>query len=143
MTDPTPAQVEPAEAPQEGAGSAQEKHLDTENIRRTVARRAVQGAAVLAIARPIRVAVNVAGLAVLARILTPYEFGLFGMVAIVMRFMDTFRELGFGTAVIQRDDVTQAQMSGLFWLNAAVASGLGIVLAIASPLVARFYGEPA
>ncbi len=129
MTDPTPAAV-PA------------KHLDTENVRRSVARKAVQGAAVLAIARPIRVAVNVAGLAVLARILTPYEFGLFGMVAIVMRFMDTFRELGFGTAVIQRDDVTNAQMSGLFWMNAAVATGLGLALGLASPLVARFYGEP-
>ena len=78
----------------------------------------------------------------LARLLTPAQFGIFAMVAVVNRFLEVFRDMGFGTAVIQRENVSEEELSGLFWLNALVSVVLSGSVALAAPLIAGFYDEP-
>ena len=78
----------------------------------------------------------------LARLLTPAQFGIVAMVAPLVGLVQLFAELGLTQAVIQRPSLTHRELSGLFWINGAVSLGLAALLAAASPLVAAFYGEP-
>ena len=78
----------------------------------------------------------------LARLLTPHDYGLAGMVLVVSALVAVFADLAFGAALIQRRTLSEADRSTVFWTS--VGMGLLFTLAgvAASPLVADFYGEP-
>ncbi len=80
--------------------------------------------------------------AVLARLLTPADFGIVAMVTAVTAFAGLFRDLGLSTASIQKRDLTHGQQCNLFWINVGVGATLSLLTAAASPLVAWFYGQP-
>ena len=82
------------------------------------------------------------GTVVLARILTPEDYGLIGMVAVVTGFIAVFKDLGLSAATIQRSEVNNEQVSTLFWLNVVLSVGIMMVTLAVSPVVAWFYGEP-
>ncbi|MCA9257385.1 MAG: oligosaccharide flippase family protein, partial [Phycisphaerales bacterium] len=88
-----------------------------------------------------RFLIGTAGTAVLARILTPGDFGLLAMIAAFTRFLTLFKDLGLSTATIQRKDISHEQVNSLFWINAAIGLGIAILTVAAAPLVARFYGR--
>jgi len=81
-------------------------------------------------------------LVILARLLSPKDFGLVAMVTAVIGVLNLFKDFGLSTATVQRTSVTDEQISTLFWVNMLV----GVILAIASvavaPGVAAFYHEP-
>jgi PST family polysaccharide transporter len=79
---------------------------------------------------------------VLARLLTPQDYGLIGMVAVVTGFVAMFKDLGLSAATVQREEINAEQISTLFWINLALSVAVMIVTAALSPLVAWFYGEP-
>ncbi|HPT99091.1 MAG TPA: oligosaccharide flippase family protein, partial [Armatimonadota bacterium] len=79
---------------------------------------------------------------VLARLLAPSDFGLLAMVTAVTGFAAIFRDMGLSMSTVQRQTITHAQVSTLFWINVAVGCGLALVLSAAAPLVAKFYGRP-
>jgi O-antigen/teichoic acid export membrane protein len=86
-----------------------------------------------------RVAVAV----VLARLLTPHEYGLAGMALVFSSLVLVFSDLALGAAVIQRRSLSQADLSTVFWTSVgagAVCTAVGF--ALAGPLAA-FYGQPA
>jgi PST family polysaccharide transporter len=79
---------------------------------------------------------------VLARLLTPQDYGLVGMAGLAIGLMAIFRELGTAAAIIQRKELSQEFLSTIFWAN-LILSMLAFVLAIAtSPLVALFFHQP-
>ncbi len=79
---------------------------------------------------------------ILARLLTPHEFGLVGLVMVFIGFAGLFSELGFGAALIQRKEIDERHWSSVFWVNIAAGFALtGLFMAIA-PLVGQFYDEP-
>jgi O-antigen/teichoic acid export membrane protein len=78
----------------------------------------------------------------LARLLTPPEFGLVAMVVVFSGFAGLFSDLGFGPALVQRQEIEERHYCSVFWLNVAFGIVLGVVLASASPLIAKFYREP-
>ncbi len=80
---------------------------------------------------------------VLARLLAPSQFGLIGMVLALTALADTLKDLGLGSAVVQRRGLRQDQVSALFWVNCGIGLLLTGVVAASAPLVAAFYGEPA
>jgi lipopolysaccharide exporter len=81
-------------------------------------------------------------LAVLARLLNPSDFGLMGMVMVVIGFAQLFADMGISNAIIYRQDSTRGQLSSLYWIN--ILAGLGVFLIVcgASPLIIAFYHEP-
>ena len=85
---------------------------------------------------------QLAATAVLARLLAPRDFGLVAMVFALTNFLALFGDLGLSTATVQRADVTQAQVSNLFWVNVALGAGVALLCALSAPLVAWFYAEP-
>lgn len=78
----------------------------------------------------------------LARLLSPEAFGLLGMVIIFTGFANLFNGLSLGAAIIQSDDVTEAHLSSIFWLNVGCGIGLTVLFVVAAPWIADFYGEP-
>ncbi|MCF7981084.1 MAG: lipopolysaccharide biosynthesis protein [Pseudomonadales bacterium] len=79
---------------------------------------------------------------VLARILTPDDYGLIAMVAVVTNFAMMFKDMGLSMATVQRSEITHEQVSTLFWINLGLSVLIGIVLAALAPLVAWFYKDP-
>ncbi len=78
---------------------------------------------------------------VLSRLLTANDFGLIAMVGPVVAFLALFKEMGLLQAVVQKDDLTYGQVSSLFWINVALSLFLTVLLILAAPLIAAFYGE--
>lgn len=79
----------------------------------------------------------------LARALSPAEFGLVAMVGVVSGFLGVYTQLGLGAAVVQMREAGEAHLSSAFWVNVAAGLAFSVALLAAAPLLAWFYGEPA
>ena len=79
---------------------------------------------------------------ILARLLTPYDYGCIGMLAIFMVLAETFIDGGFGSALIQKKRPTQEDYSTIFWWNLGVAFLMYTILYISAPAISNFYGIP-
>ena len=79
---------------------------------------------------------------ILARLLSPKDFGLQGMVAALTGFLTLFADAGLASATIQRLEVTHEQTSTLFRSTCAVGIVLALVCAALAPLLVAFYHEP-
>src|SRR6185437_15205101 len=78
----------------------------------------------------------------MARLLTPADYGLIGMVAFVTGFVAMYKDLGLSAATIQRTEITPEQISTLFWVNIVLSVAITVITIAIAPLVAWFYGEP-
>ena len=116
-----------------------EEHKPYAGLGRASARSGV----VLVAARAINVGVQVATTVVLARLLSPYEFGLVAVVMALVAFAPTLIDLGTTDASTQRTQITPGEVSALFWLNMAVGGVFTLICAAGSSMVASFFGEPA
>jgi len=65
--------------------------------------------------RAISQAFSWAATIIVARILVPEDYGLMGMASILTGYVALFSELGLGTAIIQREEVKEKELSSLFW----------------------------
>jgi O-antigen/teichoic acid export membrane protein len=121
---------------------SQVESLSTGHLLEDIGTRAVSSGLVTVSAQAAKFFLNFAAAAVLARLLTPREFGLVGMVLGITGLVGLFKELGLSTATVQRDIITQQQVSNLFWVNVCVSGILtGLCFGLA-PLVASFYHDP-
>lgn len=82
-------------------------------------------------------------LVVLARLLEPSDFGLVAMATVVVGFLDVFGTGGLLAATIQRGQVSDAQVSTLFWVNLALGTAICAICLAAAPFISAFYGNPA
>jgi PST family polysaccharide transporter len=78
---------------------------------------------------------------ILARLLSPEEFGLLGMVTVFTGFATLFSTIGFGTAIIQKQDIQQRHLCSVFWIGAASGMIITVIISACSPLIAYFYGQ--
>lgn len=79
---------------------------------------------------------------ILARLLTPYDYGCIGMLAIFMVLAEAFIDGGFGSALIQKKRPTQEDYSTIFFWNLGMAAVLYAVLYFSAPAIAKFYNIP-
>lgn len=93
-------------------------------------------------AQSANMALRIASLALLARLLDPKDFGLVGMVVAFTGILSLFRDFGLSAASVQHAHVTEVQSSNLFWINVAFGASLSLVTAVSAPLLASFYREP-
>ena len=105
-------------------------------------RKSVRGGFVVVAAQGAKVLLQTGTLILLARLLTPEDFGLTGMVATLTGFLTMFRDAGLSAATVQRLEVTHEQISTLFWINVAFGAVLSACAILLAPAVARFYGDP-
>lgn len=136
MTDSVP---QPEAAPERVAA---DPLFGTQQVVTDVSRRAASGSVLMVGAQFARLALTMATTAVLARLLTPGEFGLVAMVTTLAALLQVTADLGLSQAMVQRREITRAQVSGLFWLNAAFAVVLtALCFGLAWPL-SWFYDQP-
>ena len=88
-------------------------------------------------------AIQFAATVVLARLLSPAEFGMVAVLAIFTYFATALIESGFGSALIQMQAVTREDESAVFHFNLAMAAALYAAFWFLAPAIARFYGQPA
>jgi O-antigen/teichoic acid export membrane protein len=117
-------------------------HFATEHLLIGLKGRTVSSGIITAVAQAVQFVLNLGSIMVLARLLTPNDFGLVAMVGTVMGFLRIFNEAGLSTATVQREGITHAQVSNLFWTNVVLGGLISLILALASPAIARFYHEP-
>ncbi len=79
---------------------------------------------------------------ILARLLTPEEFGLIGMIAVFIAISQMFINSGFSQALIRKEDCTQTDYATTFFFNLGVGGLFFLVLFFSAPLVSAFFGEP-
>ena len=79
---------------------------------------------------------------ILARILSPADFGIIGMTAIFMTLSTSLVDSGFTGALTRKKDTVKADFDTVFYFNLAVSCLLYAVLFFCSPFIARFFREP-
>jgi O-antigen/teichoic acid export membrane protein len=87
-------------------------------------------------------ALNLAFLMILGRLLDPGDFGLVAMVSVVTGLYGLFSSAGLSEATVQCSNITDDQISALFWVNILVGIILGIVCVVTAPFLVTFYHEP-
>lgn len=83
----------------------------------------------------------IAKTAILARLLSPSDFGLMAMIEGIVIFGAPLADMGIGSAIIQEKNVSHKQLSTLYWLNVFLGITVFFVMVFASPFVADFYNE--
>jgi O-antigen/teichoic acid export membrane protein len=108
-----------------------------EGLRRT----AVRGASVTVFAQGISFVVQMGATVILARLLTPADFGVVTMVTTFSLLLCSFGLNGFTEAILQREDITDSLASNLFWINVSSTFCLAVAFAALGPLMALFYHD--
>jgi PST family polysaccharide transporter len=92
-------------------------------------------------AQAAKFALSLASTVILARLLSPRDFGLVAMVTTVTGFLGVFKDAGLSIATVQRERITHAQVSNLFWINIGISFLSSLVVAASAPLIAAFYHD--
>jgi polysaccharide transporter, PST family len=104
--------------------------------------RSLRGGVISLGARAINALVQVASVMVLARLLSPEDYGLVSMVSAIIGIAPLLIDLGTRDAVIQQSHITRGEISTLFWMTFAMGCLFAGLVAASGPLIASFYGEP-
>ncbi|MBE3142809.1 MAG: lipopolysaccharide biosynthesis protein [Planctomycetes bacterium] len=104
--------------------------------------RSLRGGAITLVDQAFSFGVNITAVIILARLLTPEDYGIVAMVTAITGLVNIFQELGLSSATIQSRDITHEQLSGLFWINAALGVLIMVIIAASGPILAWFYHKP-
>ena len=116
--------------------------LSTDHLQSDLRGRSVRGGVLNVTSQGAQFLIQSVATIVLARLLTPADFGLVAMVSTVTGLGQAFADLGLSEATIQRKEISHNQVSALFWINVAIGLGLMTITLISAPVLARFYREP-
>lgn len=130
-----------------GSSGNAARHRPTSRWRSTkflpsLTQRAVTGTAWSTLSTAGRQLLSVASVATVARLLGPDAYGVMGMANLLIAFILNFRDLGTGTAIIQRLSISDRLLSSLLWVNVLLGLVMAGIIIGSSPLVARFFGAP-
>lgn len=116
--------------------------LSTEHLQSDLKGRSVRGGVSTLSSQGARFVLTSVSAVVLARLLSPTDFGLVAMVTAVTGMGQAFADLGLSEATIQREKITHNQVSALFWINVSIGILLMLATAGLAPVLALFYREP-
>ena len=119
-----------------------DQYFRTDDLREGVAGRAICGGAFTVGSQASQFIIGLLATMVMARLLTPRDYGLIGMVTVVTGFLTIFKDIGLSRATIQRNVLTHDEASSLFWINGGVGVCISLLTVAIAPAIARFYGEP-
>ncbi len=122
-------------------GAYNDEHIKTDHLLPDLKRHTISGGAITIAAQIAKFVLNLISTVILARLLSPRDFGLVAMVTAVTSFLIVFRHAGLATPTIQREHITQAQVSNLFWVNLAVSGMCTLIVAALAPVLAMFYRD--
>jgi len=85
---------------------------------------------------------NLARGIILARLLVPDDFGLFGLATVIIGLAAVFNDVGAGIFLLYREEKIEDHADTAFWTNLGLATALALGMTAGAPLVGRFYGRP-
>lgn len=91
--------------------------------------------------RAVQIFVQLLGIAVLARLLSPKDFGLIALAGVVTALVQIFVDMGTAAALIQRQNLEDRHPNVVFWFNVCIGVLLSILLVITSPMLARWFED--
>lgn len=116
--------------------------FSTEHLHADLKGRSVRGGVLTLTSQGVQFVMQSIATVVLARLLTPADFGLVAMVTAITGLGQAFADLGLSEATIQHPEISHNQVSTLFWINVAIGLALTSVSAALAPVLAWFYHEP-
>lgn len=119
-----------------------QKYLDVSDLQDDLGRRTLRGGLWSTVGQAVKSVVELASFPLLARLLTPDDFGLVGMAVAVTGFLHMFKDMGLTLATVQREDITHEQVNALFWINAGLGFLVAIIAALSAWVLAWFYNQP-
>lgn len=106
-------------------------------------RSAVRGVGVSIAGQAGSFAVMIGSVVILARLLTPSDFGIVTMVTTFSLLFRSFGMNGFTELIMQREEITDTLASNLFWIELGIGTILTLAFAASGHLLALFYHNPA
>ncbi|HEY0894881.1 MAG TPA: lipopolysaccharide biosynthesis protein, partial [Cellvibrio sp.] len=100
------------------------------------------GGAVILGSQGVNTIIQLTSTIVLARLLSPDDYGVIAMVMAVTGFARLFRDLGLSAAAVQKKELSRDLQTNLFWINVAMGALLTLTVAAAAPFVGMFYKKP-
>lgn len=91
----------------------------------------------------VRIALQILQTVILARLLTPADFGLMAVTAALLAVIGLFADLGLNRAIIHYEQISDDALSSLYWLNIGMSAGLTLIFAAIAPLLGTLYRQPA
>src|SRR5688572_14483060 len=79
--------------------------------------------------------------AIMARLLTPADYGLVMMVTAITGFITIFQNLGLSSAIVQKESINHEQVNAIFWVNVLISLGIALIVASLAPLFVYLYDE--
>ena len=104
-------------------------------------RTAVQGAVYFGLAQILKILIALASTIVIARILSPSDYGVVAMTTPIANFLAIFQNLGLNQALVQAQTLRKYQVNALFFYNMLASLALAVVFLLLSPFVGLFYGD--
>ena len=105
-------------------------------------RRARAGPALLMARRAVSVLAALASITVIARILGPKAYGLATMSTVIFQLALILRDFGLTSASLRRLDISEKELSWLFWANCLITALVGTVVVASAPMVATLFRQP-
>lgn len=102
---------------------------------------AVRGAGVSLAGQLVRLLLQVGSLTVLARLLSPEDFGLVAMVTAITGVAELLRDFGLSSAAIQAKELSDDERTNLLWINTGIGLVCAIIAASSAPLFVSLYGN--
>jgi O-antigen/teichoic acid export membrane protein len=122
--------------------SAQLDSLSTHHLNADLKGRSLRGGLLTGSSQGAQFLLQSISTVVLARMLTPADYGLVAMVVAITGIGQAFADLGLSEATIQRSEINHDQISALFWINVGIGLALMLVTMGLAPVFAWFYREP-
>ena len=111
------------------------------SLRAGLKKRAVKGAGVMVFSQTFAYSVQMISTVILARLLTPDDFGLVAMVSVCSVLLMNFG-VKFTEAILQEKEITHEKISSLFWVNIGISVLITVGFMACSPIIAWFFSEP-
>ena len=116
--------------------------FDTEHLKRDLKSHTLRGGMTTVISQGGEFVLRLVGTAVLARLLTPGDFGIIAMVTALTGLLYLFRDGGLSMVTVNQEKITHDQVSLLFWVNAGLTLLTSGTMAALAPVLVWFYGDP-
>lgn len=91
--------------------------------------------------RIVSISIGIMQLAILTHLLDKADFGLIAIAMMVIEFTNIFSDLGFTTAIIHKQHISDRQYSSMFWMNLSMGVMIFVSLCLLSPFISSFYTE--
>ncbi|WP_333897998.1 MOP flippase family protein [Mixta calida] len=104
--------------------------------------KALNGAKWSAVSSVMTIGLGILQLALLARMIDPKEFGLLTISLVILTLVDTLSDFGLSNSVIQRKDMSETELSTLYWLNIIIGAVIFLLVYCSSDFISALLHQP-